>query len=220
MANDINSQLLSILKPNQFFGPDDWKEFYGIKVENAELPATIENLSKILNAPCPFFPGKKIKKTHYLLFIPGKINQKGNQLDIRTLQKFFPKDGEPRFYRYLSDTLADNNQPYADERIKKDTWILVLNGVIPHSRYETYAEQLTMLPNGYIIPTALAITTFHLSSHQKSGNIKHLFGRTSSFDFEKRRIYTSGVNGDEIFICATEDRSRNGDLGVYAIKEL
>ncbi len=220
---NIDSQLLSILEPDQFFGPEDWKTFYGINTENVKLPAKLDDLEKIINSPCPFTRDKKIKETHFLLFIPGKINQKGTGLSIRTLQKFFPKNQKPRFYSYLTDTIADDNQTYADEKIEKDTWIIILKEIIPHSRYETYAEQLTMLPDKYVIPTAMVTATFHLSAYQKSeGKIamKQLYGRTNSLDYHQRRIFVSGINDGEIFICAEEDEKRNGDLGAYIALEL
>lgn len=223
MTNGIDQRLLSILGPHQFFSPEDWLTFYGIKIKDAKLPIPLKELEEIMNSPCPFFPEQKVKETHFLMFIPGRINKKGKRLSIRILQKFFPKNQTPRFWNYLADNLADNNQPYADEKIEKNTWVLVLKEVIPHSRQETYAEQLTMLPSGYIIPTAVVITTFLFSIYQKSKGEKIMefdFGRTNSLAYGGRRVYVGSINQNELFICTEEDDERNSDLGVYAIREL
>ena len=68
------------------FGKDLWATHLGdIGIE----PPLPPNIKEILNAPCPFFPGKKVEETHLLVLIPKTVN--GKPLTMQTLGELVQK---------------------------------------------------------------------------------------------------------------------------------
>ncbi len=62
------------------FGALKWEHYLGVKVKAPALPADIES---ILASSCPFFPGKYVKDTHFLILVPKGMTLE--QLEALTL---------------------------------------------------------------------------------------------------------------------------------------
>ena len=59
--------------PSIAFGKAEWWKYFGYIGVEPPLPINIE---EILNEPCSFWPGKKVKETHLLVLIPNTVNGK------------------------------------------------------------------------------------------------------------------------------------------------
>lgn len=78
--------------PGEAFGPEDWKAHFG---DPGEVPPLPEKIEKILDGPCPFWPGKQVRDTHFLICIPEKVNNLTLTMQyFETLAKN-PKKGSP-----------------------------------------------------------------------------------------------------------------------------
>lgn len=78
--------------PEGCFGPKEWELFYGEVGEVCPLP---DDIDKILNEACPYWPGKKVSETHMLTFIPSSVN--GEVFNIKKLGELVknPLTGNP-----------------------------------------------------------------------------------------------------------------------------
>ena len=61
-------------------GKEIWELYYGAVGEEPALPAYIEE-EKMMNSPCPFWPGHKLKETHLLVLIPSHVGGQPLTLD-------------------------------------------------------------------------------------------------------------------------------------------
>ncbi|MCB1073127.1 MAG: hypothetical protein KDK96_08530, partial [Chlamydiia bacterium] len=61
------------------FGKAKWEKYFGDIGVEPPLPSNIE---EVLNSPCPFWEGKKVKETHLLTLIPSTINGIPFNLDL------------------------------------------------------------------------------------------------------------------------------------------
>lgn len=223
MKNEIEKQLLTILNPNQFFGTDDWERVHEIKLEGIELPMPPQRLAKVMEGRCPFVRGKKIKETHFLMFMPSHRNKTRGPITIEALEKLYPHDQQPKFYCYTTRNSWYKDQPFAKQETGGNDWILFFKGIIPHSRHETYDEHLMMLPAGYKIPNAIVAATAHFLIYEKNDGEKVtrlVSGRTASIRFGGPRISVGAFDNNGLCINCNCDDDRNGDLGVFAYRKL
>ena len=152
------------------FGKADWERFFGdIDLE----PALPENIEKILNEPCTFWPNKKVKDTHLLVLIPNKVNEKPFTLNYLAdlIQK--PRSGYTTKYRYYSDYLRNTigNQSYPSH------WVLITKDVIPYCKGKHYSKCCKLVADHvnrtgipYELPHELDAATSILMHHVKTGD--------------------------------------------------
>src|SRR5258708_619998 len=79
------------------FGERDWETLVG---RVAPAPALPPNIEAILQGPCPFFPGKKVKETHLLVYMPTTVNEQPLTLERlgELAKRYFP--GSKTGYQY------------------------------------------------------------------------------------------------------------------------
>jgi hypothetical protein len=167
-----NARRQLFAKPAIAFGRGEWIRHIG---DSGEIPPLPLNIYEILQSPCPFWPGKRVKDTHILVFIPRTVTRiiNGNSvttpLTLRTLDELLKSsnNGTGVGYGYIWDKIL---QEHGDTPIKESHWVLMTNDVIPGSRNQTYAHQKSLVENaGYEVPSILDAAASILLEYIRSG---------------------------------------------------
>ena len=146
----IEALVLSDFKVNQndklkmqfnnegIFGKQAWETYFG---DVGKVPPLPHNIVEILNAPCPFWPGKQVKETHLLTLIPRTVN--GKLLTLQLLGELMKaiKKGSAIKYSYCDLGQSEDNGTLESH------WALMGRDVLPGTRNKTYWEQLKILSN-------------------------------------------------------------------------
>lgn len=77
-----NDKLTKQVIQRMIFGKYQWEAHFG---DIGTEPPISPNIVEILNAPCPFWPNKKVKETHLLTLIPATVN--GKPLTLQTIKE-------------------------------------------------------------------------------------------------------------------------------------
>ena len=154
-------------RPITAFGATEWSAYFGDVGTEPPLPP---NIHDILNAPCPYWPDKKVSETHMLVLIPEKVN--GHPLTLKTLGELVqtPKKGHASNYRTESFF-----HTYRDTPAPTSHWILMTRDVIPGSRAKSFAAQKALLKGGDTVPKLLDATTAIFMQNASGG--KHGYVR-------------------------------------------
>ena len=219
---NLTEQLLGILKPGQFFGPEDWEKTYGLKLEKVDPPITISKLNKLLESDCPFVPGKKVRDTHFLIFMPNKDIKNDLPVNIRFLESLHPADQQPKFHRYTFDGAWYQDEYFARKQTGDNNWLLVLKGIVPNSTDKNYVEQIYLLPAGYSPLKAIEMTAADLLAAKKTGKsiTKSIYGRTVSQSSDGKWIFTGGLDQHGLIFDKALLEERKKDLGIFAAKKI
>jgi hypothetical protein len=133
-SNPVNPPVSTISSPQIpliAFGKAKWELYFGDVGDEPPLPPDIH---EILEGPCPFFPGKKLKKTHMLILIPKEVNKKA--LTLNSLEELIknPKKGVPSKYNYdMGQNTLVIKKEYGDVPIQASYWALITRDVFPES---------------------------------------------------------------------------------------
>lgn len=194
---DLVLLAVEYLKSDRFvFGERDWERFAGRVTTAPSLPPNIE---EILHGPCPCFPGKQVRETHLLVYLPTALD--GQPLTLKSLgelaKRYLPRSntGYNLLYHEIVKQLGDT--PLA-----KSSWALMTTDVLPGSRYRSYAEQQGLV-------TALAART--LAAYEVPRTLEaaiciltHYFkNQTRLFNVFPQPTYTrcqENVNGNPIYV--------------------
>lgn len=157
------------------FGKKQWTKYYG---EIGQEPPLPQNIYKILNSPCPFWLGKKIEETHFLVLIPETVNEK--TLNFETLKELVqaPKAGHATKFDYIDTSF---NKPDGNQSTVKSHWVLMTRDVIEGSRNKSYEAQKVLMSElntkkgmNYEFPSLLDAAICIFMRYVSSG--KRLFG--------------------------------------------
>ncbi len=131
--------LWNVLTPRIAFGKKQWETYFGDIGQEPPLP---KDIHKILNSHCPFWSGKKVKKTHMLVLIPETID--GKPLNLATLVELAkkPKEGHATPYQYIKDAII---KEHGNQAITKSHWVLMTKEVIEESRDKSIIDQQTLI---------------------------------------------------------------------------
>jgi len=182
------------------FGAAEWSKYYGDVGAEPPLPA---NINEILEAPCPFWEGKKVKETHVLVLIPKTVERKSSgllssklkvePLTLNQLGKMIvkPKQGHATKYGYYLDGLKKEHGAKPSEGAY---WMLMTRDVLPGSRNKSYKDQQALVAKntGYAVPKLLEAATCVLMEHVKTG--KYLYGR-DPFTYTRCQEQVAGYQG-------------------------
>ena len=148
----------------------DWEKYFGDVGLEPPLPANIE---EILNEPCSFWLGKKVKETHILVLIPNRVN--GEPFTLNYLGELVkdPMSGYATKYGYYSDytkeAIGDKSYP--------SHWVLMTRDVVLDSRGKGYSNGCGMIANHssktgkfYELPYELDATAGILMHYVKTGD--------------------------------------------------
>ncbi|MCB1115478.1 MAG: hypothetical protein KDK71_03315 [Chlamydiia bacterium] len=151
------------------FGRAKWEKYFGDLEAEPPLPA---NIDEILNSPCPFWSGKKVRETHLLVLVPQTVNGRVFCLDSLSELIKNPKIGHKTQYRAYYDEIKKE----LGSKSVPSHWVLMTRDVIPGSRNKTYDvqkrlvqshAQKTKLP--YKMLTALDAATAILTHYVETG---------------------------------------------------
>jgi len=167
LGNIEQPDLGNIKQPAISFGTSSWKQYFGDVGVEPPLP---HNIHEILESPCPFFVGKKVKDTHLLTLVPQTVEGKALTLDYLSKLIQNPKSGYKTRYSYYSHyvkwELGSSHAPLSH-------WVLMTKDVILESRNKTYNQQKELVATtakkanvSYRLPTALEAVTSILMEHR------------------------------------------------------
>ncbi len=143
------------------FRAKDWNYYLGIEVDEPPLPP---NIQEILEAPCPFFEGKKVKDTHVLTLIPKGIT-------IEKLQTLTSKAKEGHRTKFRADEVVWED--YKNVSVPETRWILATTNVIPGSQGKSWEEQEEMAKpykdQGYEIASVVDLLMSIVLPYVKTG---------------------------------------------------
>lgn len=158
------------------FSAAAWSRYFG---EVGAVPPLPDDIAKILNSSCPFWPGKRVKNTHLLALIPASVD--GEPFSLNLLEALIqrPKGGGyPTRYRYYAGNIqaALGNQPPDVDPATGSYWVLMTRDVLPGSKNETYSHQQALVATyarrtglHYELPLAVEAATVMLSHYVRSG---------------------------------------------------
>ena len=156
---------------NIAFGKADWEKRFG---DVGDVPPIPEKMAEILNAPCPFNPGKQVGDTHMLVLIPHTVNREPFTLNL--LQELIQKHKEKEASRFACYS-DDVKNKLGDKQFGKAHWILMTKDVIPGSRNKTYDEQKQLVQDkgedDYELPRAIEAAVSILMHYFKTD--EHLY---------------------------------------------
>lgn len=139
-AINCSSAYNQITYPEITFGKDKWKNYFGDIGEEPHLPIEID---KVLNEPCPFWPGMKVRETHMLVLIPQKVN--GFDLTMKYLGELVqnPKNGGHSAKYHGGD--CQYGDGYKDKPRSESYWVLMTRWVLPEMRSKSYSAQKMLI---------------------------------------------------------------------------
>ena len=159
--------------PAPVFGAGAWHQYFGEVGVEPPLPSDID---EILDGPCPFWPGKRVKDTHLLVLIPSTVNGEAFTLDLLEELTQNPRGNGHRAQYFLYDDEVQRSS--GDEYSSSSYWVLLTRDVLPGSRNKPYEVQRALVATRsshvddppYEIPNVLESATAILSHHVRSGD--------------------------------------------------
>jgi serine/threonine protein kinase len=155
--------------PSMAFGKAKWEKYFGDIGVEPPLPPNIE---EILNSPCIFWSGKKVRDTHLLVLVPEKVNGRPFHLDSLAELIKSPKSGHKTKYDYYN---SDVKKELGTKSLGSH-WALMTKDVIPNSTNKTYDDQKALVQKHaqsskipYELPKALEAATAILMHHVETG---------------------------------------------------
>ena len=197
------------------FGIADWQKLYGITLTPKQI-ASVAHFpwsDAVLNAPCPFNPGKMVRETHFAFVGLDTVS-------IMELQKLNPVATEPRFTSYAPDSWY-SKQGFATTVKLKFRWYLLLKDIIPGSENKTFDDQKKMLPTAYEVPTAVEETAKDFLIFKKTGTYanSNRYGRTSTLVSDGNRVRVGRCDASGFHVGDVWDDSRSGNVGLSASRK-
>jgi len=188
---EIDLALLSIMDDNDFFGPADWLRYYNERVEDYDLPISIEKLNNILEEDCPFTRGKKIRDTHFLFYLPKNFH--GNPLTIMKWQEIYPKSRkstDKESFCGFSGYIDAKNKDYHDslavdctqKNVARNNWYLMPKNLPKILGDKTFLEQAMDKPDTYGIARLIECVPIYFLYFEKTGGRVNTFSLTSPFN--------------------------------------
>lgn len=167
--------------PEMALGKEIWEKHFGSIEAEPPLP---KNIDQILNAPCPFWPGKKIKDTHILVLIPKTINNQPLSLNVLDNLARNPKMGSATELNFSHDKrrVEIGNCASGDTQ-----WALMTKDIVPKSTDKMFQDQVNKLykyTKDYTFPeayeAAACILLHFLSTGERLFSKKYIRCRTKS----------------------------------------
>ncbi len=196
------------------FGIADWRTLHRVVVIGKQTVAIGEFpwSDAVLNAPCPFHPGKMIRETHFAFVGLDHVT-------IAELQKLYPQSGQPRFYSYEDSWYA--KQKFATKTTLALRWYLLLKDIVPGSENKTFDEQQAMLSDEYEVPSAVAEIAKDLFVFEKTGNHVNAnrYARTADLDSGGNRVLAGLCAVKGVNVDFWNDDRRDDGVGVGAFRK-
>jgi len=165
--DSIESRLAQVILGRNIFTDADWMNYYNVKLTKSQIfeARKFPWNEDILNSPCPFNLGKKVKDTHFAFLGISNINSQ--PLTVAKWLELHPATGQPKFY--FNTNPWHMGQPHTDVATMQLRWYLMLKGIVPNSTKKTPEEQALMLPKNYEIPTTIEEVSKNIIFFRKTG---------------------------------------------------
>ena len=183
----LQSMIPSLMRPTKDFGAHQWVKYFGLVGDDIGIePPFPPFINEILQAPCPFWPSKKVEETHLLLLMPKvvqkkSVNQKGKKitedklLTLKILKELVKK---PKKGKAMDDTSFLDNMmsEHGDTSIDASYWILITKkGVKDNGSLVLPNKHMEKIKFSYEIATPLeagvAVCMEYVSSGTKLHNL-------------------------------------------------
>ena len=148
-----------------------WERYLGHLGVAPPLP---EGIEQILNAPCPFWAGRKVRDTHLLALIPAQVT--GSPLTLDYLGQLIERPyggGHATKYGYYWDGAR---KAIGQQASGGPYWVWMTRDVLPGSCNKSYPDQCALVAEhakrtglGYEVPGALEAAVVMLLHHVRSG---------------------------------------------------
>lgn len=131
------------------FGVDEWHRYFGDVGLPPKLPGDIRAR---LEAPCPFWKGKRVGDTHRLMLVPAYLDGEPFRLKklIERLQT--PIDGVPMDCDYYSYIISGD---LGEASPQSSYWTLVTKKELPGSKEKSYEKKMRLIQPPYALPNTL-----------------------------------------------------------------
>ena len=159
--------------PIPVFGAKEWIQYFGEVGEEPSLPSDID---EILDSPCPFWPGQRVKDTHLLVLMPSTVDGKAFTLDLLEELTYNSRGGghSTQYFLYDDEVQRSSGDVYSSSSY----WVLLTRDVLPGSRNKPYEAQRALIAAqsshvddpSYGIPNVLEAATAILSYYVRSGH--------------------------------------------------
>jgi hypothetical protein len=219
---DLSSGKSSL--PAMTFGKALWEKYIGDVGVEPPLPADID---QILDAPCPFWPGKKVSETHVLVLIPQTVNEKPLNLKLlgELVQK--PLQGNTTKYNYL------DLGKYIDPAAPKSHWALMTRDVIEGTRSKSYSSQQALITRysqqtkaAYEVPTVLDAAVCIFMEYVRTGtrlysDSPRTYTRCQEkYDPKWQQLVVGGFSAAGLRVRDSHDISNGESHGVGGLRNL
>ena len=196
LDGSIHHKLARALLGKNFFGVEEWSTLYGINFSKKQLREVAEFPwgEDVLNSPCPFVSGERVKDTHFAFLGLDKLN--GSPLTILKLQELHPETGQPKFNSYAPSAWY-SNEKFAKEVTPKLRWYLMPQSIVSNTTDRDYATQKGKLPAEYEVPFGIEEVAKSLLFYRKNGvylNPK-VYGRVECVTSLGFRVSVGGFDG-------------------------
>lgn len=220
IEGSIHQKLARATLGENFFGIEEWSSLYGINFTKKQLReiADFPWSEDILNAPCPFVKGKKVKETHFAFL--GLDSFKGKPLTILTWQELHPASKQPKFYSYAPDCWYAR-EGFATGKISDFRWYLMLKEIVPGSTEKIYQEQIKMLPDEYEVPFAIEEVTKEILYFKKNGAYlnPNRYAHCQDLYSPGHRVHVGHFDQDGLAVDYYWDDRRHSDIGLASSRK-
>ncbi len=127
-SEQVDLDLMQEVPP---FGAAGWSQHLGLSMTHKPLPF---DLQKLLDSDCPFWPGKKVKESHFAILVPAGI--------VGAL-------AEKRYSTHFNSNCSEVTDSY---------WILIAKQVVPGTEHMPFAEQTKAIGDNYSPPSVVEAT--------------------------------------------------------------
>jgi hypothetical protein len=162
--NGIPPGLVEALMGREYFGTQGWNTVFGEQFpEGPSIPSehVAEGIIKsfpwndeVLNSPCPFFNGQRIRDTHFAFL--GLSQLHGKPLTILHWHEI--TNGNP-LVTFMAEDLKLKESHFVRAQTCDLRWYLSLREPVPFSGGKTWEGQEALLPPEYEVPSAVCEIT-------------------------------------------------------------
>ena len=155
-----------------------WERYFG---SVGSVPSLPSGIVQVMDSPCPFWSGKRVKDTHLLALIPSRVGGKPLTLDYLGELIQSPKGGgHATKYDFYWDEVRE---AIGSQSPDSSHWVLMTKDVLPGSVNKSYQDQCALVANhanhtgiSYEVPGVLEAAVVILLHHVRSGERLHRDG--------------------------------------------
>ena len=192
-----------------------WEKHFGAVGEQPALPDDIE---KILDSQCPFWPKCKVRDTHLLALIPARVA--GEPLTLNYLGQLITglQANHGKQYQFSSDRNLHHIM-----HLNRDTsyWVLMTRYMLPEGYSKNYKDQWKLVNRrmhdsklAYKLPHALELAILMVLYAQETGEDLYPHYNARCAEIDKLYPALEGNPGTKVLTVKGVDPKSKGPYGV------